>query len=64
MVLLNDLVKQWGKCVVAIVASCVDTHARICILSSREDYLFKREAGLVGFVLALLPDIPREALGK
>jgi len=64
MILLNDLVKEGSKGVEALVAASVNTDPRVGPLASREDALLESEAILVLSVLAFLPDIARQHLGK
>jgi len=62
VVLLDDLVKQWGEGVEALVAAGVDTNARVDHLATREDALLEGVTILVLLVLALVPDISRQSL--
>ena len=64
VILLDDLVKERGEGVEALVAARVDTDARVGPLAAREDALLECEAILVLAVLAVLPDVAREHLGQ
>lgn len=64
VIVLNDLVEEWGKGVVALVAARVHTDARLYPFATGEDALLEGEAILILLVLALVPDIARQHLGQ
>jgi len=61
---LDDLVEERGEGVVSLVATGVDTNTGGSPLASREDALLEGVAESVSLVLALLPHIAGEGLGK
>ena len=64
MVLLDDLVEKRSEGVVAFVAAGVDTDAGVGPFATREDALLEGEAVLVLLVLAFIPNVASQHLGK
>ena len=62
VVFLNNLVKEWSKSVVAVVAASINTDSRVGPLAPREDSLLETESIFVFLVLKLLPNVTGEAL--
>ena len=64
VIILDNLIEQWGEGVVRIVGSGVNTDTRVGPLGSGEDGLLEGEAELILLVLALLPNIWGKALAE
>ena len=60
VVRLNNGVEQGGKLLITIVATSVDTDARVNVLAAREDGIFEREPVLIRLIFQEVPDIARE----
>ena len=64
MIVLDDLVEERSKGVVALVAACIHTDARIRPFATGEDALLEGEAILILLVLALVPYVSCKSFGK
>lgn len=64
VVLLNDLVEQRSKGVEALMATCVDTNARVGPFATGEDALLESVAKSVLSILASVPYVTCEDLGE
>jgi len=64
VVLLDDLVEERSEGVVTLVATSVNTDARVGPLAAGEDSLLEGESALVNAILALLPHVTSENLGE
>jgi len=56
----NDFVEEWGKSIVGVVGSSINTDTGASPLRSREDGLSEGETEFISSVFALIPN----ALGK
>ena len=61
---LDDFIKEGGKGVEALVASSIDTDTGVGPFATGEDALLEGEAILVLSVLAGIPNVTSENLGK
>ncbi len=57
VVVLNDLVEEGSKDLVAVVGASIDTDAGIGVLAAGEDGLSEGEAVLILLVLKLVPNL-------
>ena len=64
MILLDDLVKERGESVKALVAASIDTDTGVGPFATGEDALLEGEAILILSVLAGIPNVTSENLGK
>ena len=64
VILLDDLVEEGSKGVVALVAACVHTDARVGPFATGEDALLESEAKLILPVFASVPHVTGKDLGE
>ena len=57
VVVLNDLVEEGSKDLVAVVGASVDTNAGVGVFAAGEDGLSEGEAVLILLVLKLVPNL-------
>lgn len=58
---LDDFVEEWGKSIVGVVRSSINTDTGVSPLRSREDGLSEGETEFISSVFALVPDLLRKA---
>jgi hypothetical protein len=64
MIVIDDRVKEFMKLCIRTVGACVDTDARIDILTPADDALLEGHSSIILLVLVFVPDLLRQVLGQ
>lgn len=57
----DDFVEEWGKSIVGVVRTSINTDTGVSPFSTREDGLSEGETEFISSVLALIPDFLSKA---
>jgi len=57
VIVIDDLIEEWGESIVRIVGSGIDTNTGVSPLGSGEDSLLERETEFIFLVLAFFPNV-------